>query len=129
MATILRPQSEIEIPKTLFVDRSSPLLTIDWPSLYPGGYEVPLGANGETYLNVTKYRRVNVLVGPTKAHTVFLYMGKIQPNTLSAVYQWAPDRNVHTFDVVGPEIMLFLSSPFDKTTPAEKVELWLYLTS
>ena len=124
------PQApEIEIPKTLFIDHSSPVLTVAWPTIYPGGLRVPLGANGETFLDVTQYRKANIFVGTTKAHSVIFYIGKWSPNTCAASFEWVPDLKIHTFDIVGPQIALFLSSPFDKTTPAEKIELWLYLTS
>jgi hypothetical protein len=131
MSTHFRPRREIEVeePRTLFVDRSSQPLAIDWPTLYPGGFEVPLTASGQTYLDVRAYRKVSVLVGATKAHNVILHMGKWTPNTLATSYQWTPDDAVHTFDVVGPQIALFMTSPFDRTTPTEKVELWLYLTA
>jgi hypothetical protein len=95
----------------------------------PWGLRVPLGANGETFLDVTQYRKANIFVGTTKAHSVIFYIGKWSPNTCAASFEWVPDLKIHTFDIVGPQIALFLSSPFDKTTPAEKIELWLYLTS
>jgi len=123
------PQPEIEVPQTLFVDRSSPVLKIDWPKLYPGGFLVPLQANGATYLNVRAYRKVSILMSATKAHSILLYMGKWVPNTLCATFEWTPDDKIHTFDILGPEIALFMSSPFVKSTPAEDVELWLYLTT
>jgi len=128
-----RHAPEIEIPKSLFIDHTSTTtrVVVDWPSIYPMGFDVPLGPNGETYLNVTQYRKVNVFVDTksTKAQNFILYMGKRQPNTLAAAFQWAPDSNIHTFDVMGPEIALMLGAPPDRTTPAESVALWLYLSS
>jgi hypothetical protein len=83
MATVpiisLPQPPEIEIPKTLFIDHSSPVLTIAWPAIYPGGLRVPLGTNGETFLEVTQYRKENIFVGTTKAHSVIFSIGKWSP--------------------------------------------------
>lgn len=120
---------EVEVPKSLFIDHTSPALAVNWPALYPTGFQVPLGAGGAASLNVSQYRRVNILMAATKAHSAILYMGKWQPNTLVTSFQWTPDAGVHSFDVIGPEISLLLTSPFDKATPAEMLQLWLYLSA
>src|SRR5512142_138547 len=120
---------EIEIPKTLFIDHVSPPLAIDWPTIYPSSFNVPLAAAGATIIEVSQYRKVNVLVGQTKASSASLTMGKLSGTTLGARFELPLDQKIHSFDVVGPELWLELMCPFDRKTPAEHVQLWLFLTS
>ena len=123
------PPKEVELPNTLFVDQTAPGLKIDWPNIWPGYFDVPLDAAGHTILDVHRFRKVSVLVGQTKASDMLLYMGKVSGMTLCTDFRWQPDSAIHTFEVNGPEIKLSLTAPLDKTTPAEQVQVWLYLTS
>jgi hypothetical protein len=127
MTVISRPQTEIDIPKTSLVNHVSPGLQIDWPSFFPGSFEVPLTSSGATTLNVANYRRVSVLVGSTQATQANLRMGMLSGTTLGVSMPFPLDGKIHTFDVVGPEIGLDLlcTGKF----AAEKVQLWLYLSS
>lgn len=90
-----------------------------------GEAQVPLDTN--PIIDVTGYRQVNVRIGQTKATSWSLYMGKISNATLSVENMRSVDNAIHTFDVVGPEIALFLSGGQPKSR--EKVELWVYLRS
>jgi hypothetical protein len=53
-------------------------------------------------------------------------MGKISGTTLSAPNN-PLDGQIHSFDVVGPEISLQLSR--STNNPKENVQMWVYLTS
>ena len=90
-----------------------------------GDAQVPLDAN--PIVDVTGYRQVNVRIGQTKASSFSLFMGKIGGATLSVENSQPVDNAIHTFDVVGPEIALFLKGGRPKSH--EKVELWVYLRS
>lgn len=90
-----------------------------------GEAQVPLDAN--PIVDVTGYRQVNVRIGQTKATSWSLYMGKISNATLSVENMRSVDNAIHTFDVVGPEIVLFLRGGTPKSK--EKVQLWVYLRS
>ncbi len=122
------PLTEVEVPKTLFIDHTSPVLRIDWPKIAPGSFLVPLTASNAIFLNVRSYRKVNVLIGQTKASSAALILGKWQPNTFAARYDVPLDQKIHSFDIVGPELALELTAPFTNIA-MESVELWLYLTS
>ncbi len=90
---------------------------------------MPLAANGATILDVAGYRQVSLLVGTTKATKAALYMGKLnRSSTLATRTEFSLDAAaIHTFPVLAPEIALELYA--NRTDPAEKVQLWLYLTS
>ncbi len=90
-----------------------------------GEAQVPLDAN--PIIDVTGYRRVNVRIGQTKAASWSLYMGKISGSTLSVENMVPIDNAIHSFEVVGPEIALFLKGGTPKSR--EKVQLWVYLRS
>jgi len=126
MSVITRPITETEIPHVLFIDHISPALSVDWAAGV-GTYDVPLAANGDPILKVSGYRQVSILVGPTKATRAALYMGKITGTTLSSRTEFLLDGTIHSFPVVGPEIALELYA--NRSDPAEKVALWLYLSS
>jgi hypothetical protein len=126
MTIITRPVTEIEVAKTLFIDHVSPALPVDWaPGV--GTFDVPLDTNGATILGVAGYGQVSILVGTTKATKAALYMGKLSGSTLSTRTEFNLDGAIHTFPVLGPEISLELYA--NRTDPAEKVQLWLYLTA
>ena len=128
MTVITRPVLETEVAKTLIVNHVSPALQVDWPGLGNGSFTVPLTAGGASVLDVAGYRKLSIRVGSTRSPTVDLIMGMIDPTTLASRYQFAPDDKIHTFDVVGPQIMLSLLNP-GRGTAAEKVQLWLYLSA
>jgi hypothetical protein len=126
MTIITRPVMETEVAKTLFIDHVSPALPVDWAA-GTGTCDVPLAANGATILDVAGYRQVSLLVGTTKATKAALYMGKLSGSTLATRTEFSLDGAIHTFPVLAPEISLELYA--NRTDPAEKVQLWLYLTS
>jgi hypothetical protein len=54
-------------------------------------------------------------------------MGKISGPTLSQMFTWSKTSKIHTIDVVGPEMVLWLMGGKPNTT--EEVQLWVYLSS
>jgi len=90
-----------------------------------GEVQVPLEA--DPIIDVTGFRQVSFLIGQTKATSWSLFMGKISGATLSVDNAGPIDQAIHTFDVVGPEIVLVLRGGKPKTK--EKIQLWVYLRS
>jgi hypothetical protein len=90
-----------------------------------GEVQVPLEA--DPIIDVTGFRQVSFLIGRTKAASWTLSMGKISGSTLAAGNDGPIDSSIHTFDVVGPEIVLVLKGGKPKTK--DKLELWVYLRS
>ena len=90
-----------------------------------GEAQVPLDTN--PIIDVTGYRRVNVRIGQTKATSFSLYMGKISGSTLSVETMRPIDNAIHSFEVVGPEIGLWLKGGTPRSR--EKVQLWVYIRS
>jgi hypothetical protein len=126
MTLIPRTVTDTEAAEALFIDHVSPALPVNWAAGV-GTFDVPLAANGATVLDVTGYRQISLLVGTTKATKGALYMGKISGSTLSSRTEFKLDGTIHTFPILGPEVSLELYA--NRTDPAEKVQLWLYLTS
>jgi|SRR5215210_8210548 len=78
-------------------------------------------------IDVSEFRRVNVQIGTTIATSFSLFMGKIAGSTLSVERNRPLDYDIHTFDVVGPEIALWLRG--GPPSSSESVQLWVFLTS
>jgi hypothetical protein len=112
-----------DLPNTKLFNFVDTPATIQYSQFGEG--QVPLDAN--PIIDVTGYRRVNVRIGSTKASSWSLYMGKISGSTLSVENMQAVDNAIHSFDVTGPEIALWLKGGTPKSR--EKVQLWVYLRS
>lgn len=127
----LRPPADIDVPQSFFIDHSGLRLHIDWPAVCgaaSGGiFEVPLDpVTKASFLDVTRFRRVNVLVSGTRAAPM-LHIGKWSPSTCCEGYSAPADGRIHSFEVTGPQIHLSLSGA--KTYGIEDVQLWVYLRS
>jgi hypothetical protein len=92
-----------------------------------GQAQVPLDPQTGSIIDVTDFRRVNILIGSTKASSCVMYMGKISGTTLSQSFSVPLDSSIHTFKIVGPHMNLWLMGGQPNTT--ENVQLWVYLTS
>lgn len=90
-----------------------------------GEAQVPLDVN--PIVGVTEYRQVSVRIGQTKASSWSLFMGKLSGATLGVENTRPVDSAIHTFEVVGPEIALWLRGGTPRSR--EKVQLWVYLRS
>jgi hypothetical protein len=127
----IRAAPDIDIPNSFFIDHSGLRLHIDWPAVCgrAGGgiFEVPLDpVTKASFLDVTGFRRINMLVSGTKAAAT-LHVGKWSPSTACEAHSVPADGHIHSFDVTGPHIHVSLGG-----TPAcgvEDVQLWVYLRS
>jgi len=79
-------------------------------------------------LGIAGYRRVSVQIGSTHATNMRVQIGKIAGPTLSQfVFNGPADQKIHTFEVVGPELVLVLSGAPAGST--EHLQVWVYLTT
>lgn len=76
---------------------------------------------------VSEYRYICFEIGSCSAQTFELYIGKISGSTLSKGFAGPLDYDIHRFDVIGPEMDLWLKGGPSGLT--ERVQVWLYLTS
>jgi hypothetical protein len=92
-----------------------------------GEATVPLNPDGTGIINIRRFRQVSVLLGMTSATSFSLAMGMISGSTLAAERAIPMDRQIHTFDVAGPGLALWLKNGTPNST--ETVQLWVYLRS
>lgn len=79
-------------------------------------------------ISVTGYRKVSVQIGTTHATNLRIQMGKITGATLSQyMFNGPVDQKIHTFEVVGPDLVLVLSGAPANST--DHVQVWVYLTT
>lgn len=112
-----------EVPNTKFFNFVDTPVSVTYTQF--GEAQVPLGP--DPVVDVSGFRQVNFQIGRTKATSWTLAMGKISGATQSVGKDGPVDQAIHTFDVVGPEIVLVLKGGQPKSK--DKVELWVYLRS
>ena len=78
-------------------------------------------------IDVSGYRRISIRIGSTKAKSFSVFIGKISGATLSQEFNQPVDHQIHTFEVVGPQMTLVLKGGTPNSD--EKVKLWVYLRS
>jgi len=114
-----------EIPNTRFINFVDTPANIQYTQF--GEAQVNLDPQTGGIINITEFRRVSVRIGTTNASSFDLFMGKIAGTTLSVRHTLPVDNNIHTFNIVGPEMSLFLKGGQPQST--EQVQLWVYLSS
>ena len=92
-----------------------------------GEAQVPLDPQTGSVIDITGFRRISVRIGSTKAKSSSVFIGKISGTTLSQEFNQPIDNLTHTFEVIGPQMNLFLKGGPPNTQ--EKVQLWVYLRS
>jgi hypothetical protein len=79
-------------------------------------------------ISITGYRKVSVQIGSTHATNLRVSIGKITNATLSqTIFNRPVDQNIHTLDVVGPELVIWLTGAPANST--EQIKVWVYLTT
>jgi hypothetical protein len=114
-----------DIPNVRFINLVDTPAALQYSQF--GEAQVPLDPKTGHVIDVKKFRRVSILIGSTKAGSCMMFMGKISGPTLSKQFTLPLDGDIHTFDIVGPEMSLFLSG--GKPNTKENVQLWVYLSS
>ncbi len=92
-----------------------------------GQAQVTLDQNLGPIINVAGFRRVSIRIGPTAAKAASIVFGKISNTTLAGELVLPLDHKIHTFDIIGPEMVLWLSGATPNST--ENVQLWAYLST
>ena len=92
-----------------------------------GTATVRLDSTTGTVLRIAGYRKVSVMIGSGHATSFSVVMGKIGGGTAAQEFSRPVGGNIQTFDVVGPEMALWLRGG----TPgrSESVELWVFLST
>ena len=67
-------------------------------------------------VDIREFRQVSVRVGSSEATAFEIYIGKISGPTLSTRHSRPIDQGVHTFNIVGPEMVLALTGGPPETT-------------
>lgn len=114
-----------DIPNTKFINCVDNQADIKY-SKYGEG-TVPLDPSSFGPIDVTGFRRVSIMIGSTKAKSCKMSMGKISGPTLSCGFDIPLNYEIHTFEVVGPQMSILLKGGPPNSN--EKVQLWVYLKS
>jgi len=117
-----------EIPHTRLINFVDQPATINYSQSGEAPLQqlnVPTGG----VLDVRRFRKVHICVGSTKATSIQVGMGKLSNATLAQIRLLVqpPDSKIHTLEVVGPEMNLWLKGGTPNTQ--EQVQLWVYLSS
>lgn len=83
-------------------------------------------SNGGT-VDLTGYHTVYLRIGKAKATGFSVNMGKIKNSTLSQMFTGTITNQIRSFEVKGPEMVLWLTGGPPNTT--DTVQLWVYVTS
>ncbi len=113
-----------DIPNTEFLNFIDHPVTVEYSQ--HGSAMVPLN-QGNNPVDITGFRKVNIMIGTTTASSCTMYMGKISGVTLANSYDIPLDHKIHTFNVVGPQMVLWLKG--GKPMTSENVKIWIYLSS
>ncbi len=114
-----------DIPNTRFINFVDTPASIKYSQ--GGEAQVPLDPQTGGIIDVSGFRRISILIGSTKASSFEVFIGKISGTTLAQRNGQPIDHKIHTFEVVGPQIILWLMG--GPTNSQEKVQLWVYLSS
>ena len=89
--------------------------------------QVRLDPSAGRIINIAGYRKISVLIGTTHATSFSVVIGKGNGASLAQAFTRPISNNIQTFDVVGPEMGLWLRGG----TPgsSETVQLWVFLSS
>src|SRR5436305_6359330 len=73
-----------------------------------GEAQVPLDPQTGSIIDISGFRRINIRIGSTKAKTFSVFIGKNIGATRSQDFNQPIDNQTHTFEVIGPQMNLFL---------------------
>lgn len=114
-----------DIPNTRFINFVDTPATIQYSQFAEA--QVNLDPQTGGVIDLSEFRRMNVLIGSTNASSFEVFIGKISGTTLSQRYSKPIDNQIHTFEVVGPQMTLWLNGGPPQSE--EQVQLWVYLSS
>ncbi len=78
-------------------------------------------------VDLTGFRKINILGPHGQNFLCRMLMGQIVPGTMAATYAVPLDGKIHTFEVHGPQMMVeFTNGPTNTTT---QIQFMIYLRS
>jgi hypothetical protein len=92
-----------------------------------GQAQVQLHPTAGSIIRIAGFRKVSIRIGSTHATSVLVNMGKLANATLSQIFTYPTDQQIHTFDIIGPELAVTLMGGAPGST--ENVQLWVFLSS
>ena len=112
-----------DIPNTRFINFVDTPVIVSYTA--SGFGRVVLDPQTDGVIDITGFRTISVLIGPTKATSFAVLIGKISGATLADSANQPVDQKIHTFNVTGPQMVLNLNG--GPPNSHEKVQLWVYL--
>ena len=114
-----------DVPNVRYINFVDTKLTLHFDA--GGSAQAMLTSATDPTVDITGFRKVNILGSYGLNFTCNLLMGQIAPNTMSASYDVPLDGQIHTFEVHGPQMMLqFANGPANTT---KQIQLMIYLRS
>jgi hypothetical protein len=113
-----------DVPNTRFFNFVDTPAAIEYSQF--GEAFVDLEGDGGS-VDLTEFRRVSVRIGSTSATSFSVSIGKIANATLAYSHVRPTNNEIHTFEVEGPELNLWLKGGPPGSN--ETVQLWVYLRS
>ena len=114
-----------DIPNTRFINFVDSPAAIQYNQY--GNAPVILEPPTQWVIDLRQFRRASICIGSANASSFWLAMGKISGATLAQTYTQPVDGNIHTFEVIGPQMVLWLLGGTPNSQ--EQVQLWVYLRS
>lgn len=114
-----------DVPNVRFINLVDTPATVQY-SIHGDG-QIPLEPATGNVVDLTGYRRVSIRVGTNRARTCAAHMGKITGTTLAQELAVPLDGRIHSFEVAGPQLTLWLRGGAASTQ--ENVQVWVYLRS
>lgn len=92
-----------------------------------GGFAwIMLDPTSGQFLDIAGYRQLSVWVSAQNAVACTLMMGTISGETAAQAFPVPVDGNIHTFNVQGPEMALYMNGP---ANAQDQIQLWVFLRS
>jgi hypothetical protein len=119
------PAAFAQLAATRFINLTDTPASVTFDA--SGIAQVRLDPQAGRIISVAGYRKVSVMIGTTRATSFSVIMGKGNGASLAQAFTRSITQNIQTFDVVGPEMSLWLRGGPPNAT--EQVQLWIYLSS
>ncbi len=114
-----------DVPNVQYINFVDTELTLQFDA--DGDADAMLTSAYNPAVDITGFRKVNILAGHTHDFTCVMFMGQWGPGTMLARYDVPLDAKIHTFEVHAPQMTLrFENGPANTT---KKIQLMIYLRS
>jgi hypothetical protein len=114
-----------DVPNVQYINFVDTELTLQFDA--GGSAAAMLTSANDPTVDLTGFRKVNILGSYGHNFTCSMFMGQVGLGTLVASYDVPLDGKIHTFEVHGPQMMLrFENGPANTT---KHIQLLVYLRS